>query len=37
MAEITELGQNLKRVNDELLVLEEEWLALSSRIDMAAN
>jgi ATP-binding cassette subfamily F protein 3 len=37
LAEITELGQNLKRVNDELLALEEEWLTLSSQIDMAAN
>jgi hypothetical protein len=37
LPEITELGQNLKRVNDELLALEEEWLTLSSQIDMAAN
>ncbi len=33
LAEITELGQGLKRVNDELQRLEDQWLDLSNRTE----
>ena len=33
LAEITELGQKLKLVNDELQRLEEKWLELSTQIE----
>jgi ATP-binding cassette subfamily F protein 3 len=37
LSEITELGQKLKLVNDELQKLEEKWLELSGQLEGAAS
>jgi ATP-binding cassette, subfamily F, member 3 len=37
LAEITELGQGLKQVNDELQQLEEQWLELSSQQEASSS
>ena len=37
LAEITELGQGLKLVNDELQQLEEQWLELSSQQEASSS
>ena len=34
-SEIAEIGRNLKLVNDEIALLEERWLDLSSRAETA--
>ncbi len=37
LAEIAELGRRLKTVNDELQILEEQWLALSDQLEALPN
>jgi len=32
-SEIAELGKKLKKVNDELSILEDQWLILSSDVE----
>ena len=36
-ADYAELGNRLKAVNDELQILEEQWLTLSGQMEAAAS